>query len=86
MTTKAVGRCEPRDYNVVLCLKVQTTQVLDSTLARLIPAVNDIVFPTEKVFTKLKPASNDISYNVTYLAPELRIMRSDDQLLVFVRL
>lgn len=58
-------------------LRVEQTQVLESSLGELLPAlaIDQIAFPTTDVFERLRPGSSEISLQTTFLSDNMRISR-----------
>lgn len=68
---------EPIGWPLRTALQVEQTQVLDSTLGKLLPflRIDEVRFPTVRFFEQWRAGSAAISMETSYLSQELRISR-----------
>ena len=60
-------------------LQVQSTMVKQSSIAKLLPFVDELSFPTSGAFPQLKAGSNQVGMSSTCLSPSLRLSRHDQE-------
>lgn len=77
MTTTSSWR-STEDPNL-LELSVEKTQVLDSTVAKLLPFLDaDMAFPSGAALELARPGASTVYLRVTYLDEDLRVSRNED--------